>query len=168
MRFCRTKPPHLVLVSARFFQLSRIPKFCSFSLLAQRKRTKRKGTRVTWSFGLPCAPRSCRDFANSLRSNSAKSFSTASAVRGKCQWVRQRFCVATTKTCGQNSILSPLVKTTWAAGPACRNVFSPARWLPAPAQVAAVARHPARAETKTAPGTAGSRSSGRCRAPPAR
>jgi hypothetical protein len=44
--------------------------YCSFSLLAQRKRTKRKGTPAAWSFGLPCAPRSCRKFTNSLRSNS--------------------------------------------------------------------------------------------------
>jgi len=46
---------------------------CSFSLLAQRKRTKRKGTRVICPAegGMPCAPRCCRGFANSLRSNSA-------------------------------------------------------------------------------------------------
>ena len=46
----------------------------SFSLLAQRKRSKRKSTRAIWSFGLRCAPESCRDFKNSLRSDSLKSF----------------------------------------------------------------------------------------------
>jgi hypothetical protein len=33
-----------------------------------------KGTLVIWSFGLLCAPQSCRDFKNSLCSNSLKSF----------------------------------------------------------------------------------------------
>jgi hypothetical protein len=47
--------------------------FYSFSLLAQRKRIKRKGTRTIWSCGLRCAPQSCRDFKNSLRSDSLKS-----------------------------------------------------------------------------------------------
>jgi hypothetical protein len=84
--------------------------------LPKEKVTKRKGTRATWPSGLPCAPRSCRDFANSLRSTAvtllrdiiglasmkkfrklyvyavgkadkhAKSFSAASAVLSKCQW----------------------------------------------------------------------------------
>jgi hypothetical protein len=50
--------------------------FCSFSLLAQRKRTKKKRPPVTCPAvgGMPCAPQCCREFANSLRSNSANSF----------------------------------------------------------------------------------------------
>ena len=48
--------------------------YYSFSLLAQRKRIKRNGTRIIWSFGLRCAPQSCREFKNSLRSNSLNSF----------------------------------------------------------------------------------------------
>ena len=35
---------------------------------------QKKGTRVIWSFGLVCAPQRCRDFTNSLCSNSIKSF----------------------------------------------------------------------------------------------
>ena len=46
----------------------------------------RKGPRVPWSFGLSCAPRSCRDFENSLHSNNSKSLSTSSLVLGKGQW----------------------------------------------------------------------------------
>jgi molybdate transport system substrate-binding protein len=35
--------------------------YCSFSLFAQRKRTKRKGTLLSRPFGLPYASRCCRD-----------------------------------------------------------------------------------------------------------
>ena len=57
---------------------------CSFSLLAQRKRTKRKGARVPWPscVGLPCAPQTCRDLGNSLRSNSPSSLSAGFPVLG--------------------------------------------------------------------------------------
>jgi len=65
---------------------------CSFSLLAQRKRTKRKGTRAIWSFGLRCAPQSCREFSNSLRSNSENSLSASFPVLTKCQWGTQKSC----------------------------------------------------------------------------
>ena len=48
---------------------------CSF-LCLPKETNKRKGPRVTCPAegGMPCAPRCCRGFANSLRSNSAKPF----------------------------------------------------------------------------------------------
>jgi len=39
-----------------------------------KKTNQKKGTRVIWSCGLLCAPQSCLDFKNSLRSDSLKSF----------------------------------------------------------------------------------------------
>jgi len=39
-----------------------------------KKTNQKKGTRAIWSFGLLCAPQSCRDFKNSLCSDSLKSF----------------------------------------------------------------------------------------------
>jgi hypothetical protein len=45
---------------------------CSF--FGRPKNEPKKDARAIWSFGLLCAPQSCRDFKNSLRSNSLKSF----------------------------------------------------------------------------------------------
>jgi len=39
-----------------------------------KKTNQKKGTRVIWSFGQLCAPQSCLNFKNSLRSDSLKSF----------------------------------------------------------------------------------------------
>jgi len=46
---------------------------CSFSLLAQRKRTKRKGSQ-SLGLRLPCAAQNNRALRNSLRSDSPRAF----------------------------------------------------------------------------------------------
>ena len=63
--------------------LFRMKLICSF-LCLPKETNQRKGTRVTGPAvgGMPCAPQSCRDVANSLRSNSATSlFGSFSGAR---------------------------------------------------------------------------------------
>jgi len=61
---------------------------CSCSLLAQRKRTKRKGSLITCSAfsGMPCAAQNNRALENSLRSNSSSAIPVIFALLGCVRW----------------------------------------------------------------------------------